>query len=76
MAEPYPNEFKPLLVERGIVKFPVNIHGIYVEKRDDGFTILTAKQNDVKLEFVIDDDACGHLAALLTASDPVAGGHT
>jgi len=50
----------------GLVKFPPNIHGIYVERsRNSGRVTLVLRQNDTYLRFVLDDDDCRHLAALL-----------
>jgi hypothetical protein len=67
MNEPYPHAVKARLLDTGIVKFPVNVHSITVEKNKlSGYTTVTAKQNDLVLHFVIDEDACRHLAALLT----------
>jgi hypothetical protein len=64
--EPYPHADKARHLDNGIVKFPVNVHGIYVEKsKVSGYTTITAKQNDLVLRFVIDEDACQHLAVLL-----------
>ena len=64
--EPYPHAVKAKHTDNGIVKFPVNVHGIYVEKSaETGYTTITAKQNDVILRLVIDEDACRHLARLL-----------
>jgi len=65
--ELYPHSDKAKHLDNGIVKFPVNVHGIFVEKsKGSGYATITAKQNDVVLRFVIDEDACRHLAALLT----------
>jgi hypothetical protein len=50
--EPYPHAYKPKCLNNGIVKFPVNVHGIYVEKSASGYTTITAKQNDVVMRFV------------------------
>jgi hypothetical protein len=64
--EPYPYAYKAKCLDNGIVKFPVNVHGIYVEKSAlTGNTTITAKQNDLVMRFVIDEDACRHLARLL-----------
>jgi hypothetical protein len=64
--EPYPHAIKAKHTDNGIVKFPVNVHGIYIEKSElSGYTTITAKQNDMVLRFVIDEDACRHLAKLL-----------
>lgn len=64
--EPYPHAVKAKHIEDGIVKFPTNIHSIRVERSGmTGYTRIVAKQNDVTLAFVIDDDDCRHLAALL-----------
>ncbi|MCI0563094.1 MAG: hypothetical protein MN733_31840 [Nitrososphaera sp.] len=51
--------------ENGLVKFPPNVHGLYVEVREDGGVNLIARQNDTRLCFVLDDDDRKHLAALL-----------
>ena len=64
--KPYPHAIEAKLLDTGIVKFPVNVHAIYIEKSKlSGYTTITAKQNDVSLRFVIDEDACRHLAKLL-----------
>jgi len=53
----------------GIVKFPPNIHSIHVEHSDvTGYTTIIAKQNAITLTFVLDDDACLHLAGLLAGA--------
>jgi hypothetical protein len=64
--ETCPHALKAKLLKRGIVKFPVNVHGIYVDKGEHGLTTITARQNEVVLSFVFDKEACQHLAALLT----------
>lgn len=65
--EPYPHAVKAELIENGIVKFPVNVHSLLVERsHSSGYTRVIAKQNDTVLSFVLDDDDCKHLAALLT----------
>lgn len=51
----------------GIVQFPPNVHGIYIEHQQNGRKRLVLRQNDVRLSFVLDGAACRHLAALLTA---------
>jgi len=67
MNEPYPHAVKARLLDTGIVKFPVNVHSITEKKSKlSGYTTITATQNDLVLRFVIDEDACRHLAALLT----------
>ncbi len=54
-------------LENGVVKFPPNIHGIYVERgKATGYTRIVARHNDVSLTFVLDDSDCRHLAALLS----------
>lgn len=66
--EPYPHAIKAERIENGIVKFPVNVHSLLVERsQSSGYTRVIAKQNDTVLSFVLDDDDCQHLAALLTA---------
>jgi hypothetical protein len=66
--EPYPNAVKAKHIDTGIVKFPVNVHSLRVERSAiTGHTVITAKQNDITLSFVLDDDDCQHLVALLTA---------
>ena len=52
-------------LESGLVKFPPNVHGIYVEPQDSGDVRLCVRQNDVQLSFVLDETDCKHLAALL-----------
>jgi hypothetical protein len=53
----------------GVVKFPPNVHGVYVEPREDGRTNLIARQNEAELVFVLERDDCEHLAALLARKD-------
>jgi hypothetical protein len=66
--EPYPHAMKAKHTDNGIVKFPVNVHSLRVERSQaSGYTRVIAKQNAVELSFVLDDDDCQHLAALLTA---------
>jgi len=65
--EPYPNAVKAKRTDNGIVKFPVNVHSLLVERQTSGYTRVIAKQNDTILSFVLDDDDCEHLAALLTS---------
>jgi hypothetical protein len=61
-----PSEVQQKLLDSGIVKFPPNVHGIYVDRQESGNTVLTVRQNDARLSFVLDDEACAHLAGLLT----------
>jgi len=59
----------PLIEKRlanGIVKFPPNVYGIYIEKQASGHTHLIARQNDTRLTFILSEDDCLHLAALLS----------
>jgi len=66
--EPYPHAVKAKHTDNGIVKFPVNVHSLLVERsQTSGYTRVIAKQNDTVLSFVLDDDDCAHLAELLTA---------
>lgn len=74
MDEIYPRNAKALHTETGIVKFPSNIHGIYVEPGATGSKVLTVRQNDVRLSFVLEEEDCRHLAALLTPSGKDGGG--
>ena len=65
--EPYANAIKALHAERGLVKFPVNVHSLLVERSQiSGYTSVIAKQNDISLRFLLDDDDCRYLAELLT----------
>ena len=52
-------------LEHGLVKFPPNVHGIYVEPQETGDVRLTVRQNEVRLSFVLDEGDCKHLASLL-----------
>jgi hypothetical protein len=64
--EPYLHAINFKRVDHGIVKFPVNIHGIWIERNPISCqVILKAHQNDVSLQFILDDDGCQHLAKLL-----------
>jgi len=64
--EPYPHAIKAQRIEKGIVKFPVNVHSLLIERGEDsGYTRVIAKQNDTVLSFVLDDEDCRHLAELL-----------
>jgi len=65
IAEPYPHAIKAQHIDNGIVKFPVNVHSLLVERQSSGYTRVVAKQNDTVLSFVVDDEDCQHLAALL-----------
>ena len=70
MNEPYPHAVKAKLLDTGIVRFPVNIHSITIEKSAlSGYTTITVEQNATTLYFVIDDDACRHLARLLNGEE-------
>jgi hypothetical protein len=51
-------------LKNGIVKFPPNVQGIYIDDHPSGKT-LTVRHNDIRLSFVLEDDDCRHLAALL-----------
>lgn len=55
-------------LDNGVVQFPPNVHGIYIQKREDGLTDLTLRQNDTRLSIVLDAEACAHLARLLEAT--------
>jgi hypothetical protein len=67
IVEPYPHAVKAKHLDKGIVKFPVNVHSLLIERgQASGYTRLIAKQNDTVLSFVLDDDDCRHLADLLT----------
>jgi hypothetical protein len=68
IGEPYPHAIKAKRTDNGIVKFPVNVHSLLIERsQSSGYTRVIAKQNELVLSFVLDDDDCQHLAALLTA---------
>ena len=54
------------LLATGVVQFPPNVHGVYVERQESGDTVLTVRQNHARMPFILDDEACAHLAALLT----------
>jgi len=65
-TEPYAHAVKAKHLDNGLVKFPVNVHGIYIERSETtGYTRIIATQNDTTLSFVLDDDDCRHLATLL-----------
>jgi hypothetical protein len=67
MDEPYPNAVTSKHTDKGIVKFPVNVHSVLVEHSEmSGQTRLIAKQNEVVLSFILDDTDCRHLAELLS----------
>jgi len=66
IAELYPHAIKAEDIANGIVKFPVNVHSLLVERQSSGYTHVVAKHNDTVLSFVLDDEDCQHLAALLT----------
>jgi hypothetical protein len=66
VIEPYPHAVKAKHVDHGIVKFPVNVHGIWIERsKMSGNVTLKARQNDVTLQFILDRDDCDYLAKLL-----------
>ncbi len=65
MPDPHSDDIAITLLEKGIVKFPPNVHGIYVEPQASGYVRIVARQNDRRLTFVLDAAACRHLAALL-----------
>jgi len=67
--EPYPHAIKAKHIEDGIVKFPVNVHAIHILRDGGRYITLVAKQNDVCLRFVLNEDDCRHLASLLTPID-------
>jgi len=67
IVEPYPHAIKAEHIANGVVKFPVNVHSLLIERQGSGYTRIVAKQNDVVLSFVLDDDDCQHLAAILRA---------
>jgi hypothetical protein len=70
IGEPYPHAVKAQHTDTGIVKFPVNVHSLRVERSDNnGYTRVIAKQNDLTLSFVSDDDDCRHLAELRTQKE-------
>jgi hypothetical protein len=60
-----PPESTATLLDNGVVKFPPNVHGIYVEPQASGTVHLVVRQNDQRLSFVLDASACRHLADLL-----------
>jgi hypothetical protein len=67
--EPYPHAVKAKHLEDGIVKFPVNVHSLRIERSavDGGYVQLIAKQNDICLRFVLDEEDCRYLATLLAS---------
>ncbi len=66
--ETYPNAVKSKHIDNGIMKFPVNVHFLLVERSQiSGYTRVIAKQSEMVLSFVLDRDDCAHLTALLTA---------
>jgi hypothetical protein len=65
ITEPYPHAIKAQHTDNGIVEFPVNVHSLLAERQSSGYTRVVAKQNDTVLSFVLDDEDCQHLAALL-----------
>lgn len=55
-------------LDGGLVKFPPNVHGLYVEPATPGgypYTVLKARHNDQEPCFVLDEADCKHLASLL-----------
>lgn len=56
-------------LEDGLVKFPPNVHGLYTEQIP-GYLVLVARQNEQRMNFVLDEDARRHLAALLLKDLP------
>lgn len=66
-TEPYPHAVKAQHLDNGIVKSPLNVHGIYVKRGTlSGCTQIAVKQNEISRSFVLDDGDCRHLAALLS----------
>ena len=53
--EPYPHAIKAEHIDNGIVKFPVNVHSLLVERQTSGYVRVIAKQNDTVLSFVLDN---------------------
>jgi hypothetical protein len=64
---PKPYSHSVLKTKIGLVKFPPNVHGIYIEKSPTGAKTLTVRQNDLRLVFVLEEDDCQHLAKLLVS---------
>lgn len=62
--------FRPL--EDGLVKFPPNVHGVYVTPLAHDLVTLEARQNETRLRFVLDEAARRHLAAILLRDLPEA----
>ena len=60
---------KTTLLENGLVNFPPNVHGIYIEPQDSGDVCLRVRQNDIQLSFVLGKSEREHLAALLLRED-------
>lgn len=52
-------------LEDGLVKFPPNVHSIRIRRREDGYTDIILKRNDLTLTFVADSEDCEHLISLL-----------
>jgi len=64
--EAHPNAIKGKHLGNGIVKFPPNVHGIYVNRsKGSPYTEIVVRQNSVSLTFVLDDADCRHLSKLL-----------
>lgn len=60
-------ENKAKHLDDGIVKFPPNVQSLRVDHSAvSGYTQIIARQNDVSLVFVLDENDCRHLATLLT----------
>jgi len=60
-----PPNAKAQHLRNGLVKFPPNVHGIYVESQDGGLTHLVVRQNDTRFLFLLEAADCEHLASLL-----------
>jgi hypothetical protein len=67
---PDTSESNATLLPSGVVKFPPNVHGIYVEPQASGYVRIVARQNEQELAFVLDAAACRHLASLLLGDRP------
>jgi len=57
--------FEFSIAAKGLTRFPPNVEQITVEYETTRVW-LVARRNDVVLRFPLSDEACGHLAALLT----------
>lgn len=66
IEEPYPHAVHAQHIENGLVKFPTNVHGIYVDHNERSpYTTVTIRQNDARLSFLLLPEDCEHLAKLL-----------